>query len=260
MKEMRESREITETGAHVSLVSFISPVSLLSFLSLSAPTPMKTFIVASSPNAVEPDGLRPQSGDLVIAADGGANWCVAWGWLPDLVVGDMDSVDAPVAEQLRSAGVPFVQHPVEKDETDLELALRAAIDRGADEIIVAAALGGRIDHTLGNLALLALPLLANVQVRMVDGGQSIALVRQQLTVAGAAGDTLSLIPFGGDARDVSVVGVRWPLDDADLPVGPSLGISNRLIGPLAEVTVRAGALLVVHVRAGSESSSAGCVE
>lgn len=210
---------------------------------------MRAFVVASSPNAVEPDGLRPAANDLVIAADGGANWCAAWGWQPKLVIGDMDSVDEATAGRLRRAGVPFVEHPVEKDQTDLELALSVAVERGADEIVVAGALGGRIDHTLGNLALLALPLLAGLPVRMVDGGQSISLVRDRLVVAGAAGDTLSLVPFGGDARGVSVTGVRWPLDDADLPLGPSLGISNRLTASEVEVTVQAGALLVVHSRA-----------
>lgn len=217
---------------------------------------MRSFIVANGPNAIQPENLRPRAGDLVIAADGGANWCVAWDWQPDLVIGDMDSIDAAVAEQLRSAAVPFVQFPAEKDETDLELALRAAVERGADEIIVAAALGGRIDHMLGNLALLALPLLAAVQVQMVDGGQSIWPVRERLVVDGAAGDTLSLIPFGGDASGVSVAGVHWPLENADLPVGPSLGISNRLIGSQAVVTVRAGALLAIHIRAGWESRGA----
>ena len=214
---------------------------------------MKAFVVASSPNALKPDGLRPAPGDLVIAADGGANWCAAWGWQPDLVIGDMDSVDEAVAGRLRADGGAFAHHPVEKDETDLELALRAAVERGANEIIVAAALGGRIDHTLGNLALLALPLLAGVQVRMVDGRQSISLVRDRLDVAGAAGDTLSLVPFGGDAHGVSVTGVHWPLTDADLPLGPSLGISNRLTGSRAEVTVHSGALLAVHIRAAGQT-------
>lgn len=217
---------------------------------------MRAFVVASSPNAVEPDGLRPAANDLVIAADGGANWCAAWGWQPDLVIGDMDSVDEATAGRLRREGVPFVEHPVEKDETDLELALSVAVERGADEIVVAGALGGRIDHTLGNLALLALPLLASLPVRMVDGGQSIYLVRDRLVVTGAAGDTLSLVPFGGDARGVSVTGVHWPLAGADLPLGPSLGISNRLTGSQAEVTVRTGALLVIHIRSAGQTPAA----
>ncbi len=214
---------------------------------------MRAFIVASSPNALKPDGLRPAPGDHVIAADGGANWCAAWGWQPDLVIGDMDSVDEAVAGRLRAEGVTFVRHPVEKDETDLELALRAAVERGAGEIVVAGALGGRIDHTLGNLALLALPLLVGVPVRLVDGGQSISLVRDRLVVDGAAGDTLSLVPFGRDARGVSVTGVHWPLEDADLPLGPSLGISNRLTSSQAVVTVRTGALLVVHIQAAGQT-------
>lgn len=209
----------------------------------------RVFVVASSPAAVRPVGWHPAPGDLVIAADGGAAWCLAWGWQPALVIGDMDSLDGATADLLRARDVPFLQHPVEKDATDLELALHTAIQRGAREIVIAGALGGRIDHTLANLALLALPALTTLSVRVVDGGQSIVLVRGRATVDGAPGDTLSLLPFGGDACGVSVTGVYWPLRDADLPLGPSLAVSNRLVGARAEISVRSGALLVIHVRA-----------
>ncbi len=155
----------------------------------------------------------------------------------------MDSVDQHVAAKLQAAGVPFHRYPVEKDETDLEIALHLALDLGASEILIAGALGARIDHTLGNLALLALPALAAVRTCIVDGGQAIWLVRNQLTVDGQPGDTLSLIPFGGDACGVTLTGVHWPLIEADLPLGPSLSISNRLESSHAEVSVRAGALL-----------------
>lgn len=215
------------------------------------PARRRAYVVASSPSAAPPDRPRPAPGDLVIAADGGANWCMAWGWQPDLVIGDMDSVEPATVDWLQDKDVPFLRHPVEKDETDLELALRAAVQRGASEIVIAGALGGRIDHTLGNLALLALPALASVAVRIADGGQSVWLVRDRLAVAGAAGDTLSLAPFGDGVRGVSVSGVHWPLEAVDLPLGPSLGISNRLTGGQAVVTVRSGALLVVHIRAGA---------
>jgi thiamine pyrophosphokinase len=188
---------------------------------------------------------------VVIAADGGANLCEAWGWPVDAVVGDMDSVDPQVAGKLAAAGVPFHRYPVEKDETDLEIALHLALTMGVQEVMIAGALGARIDHTLGNLALLALPALAAVRACIVDGGQAIWLVRDRLTVAGQPGDTLSLIPFGGDACGVSVAGVHWPLAETDLPLGPSLSISNRLETSTAEVTVRAGALLAIHIRAGA---------
>jgi thiamine pyrophosphokinase len=208
---------------------------------------MRTFIVASSPNSLQPARLQPQAGDLVLAADGGANLCVAWGWPVDAVVGDMDSVDAAVRQQLEMQGVPFVVSPAEKDETDLELALRLALERGATELILAGALGARIDHTLGNLALLALPALAAVPTRIVDGVQTIWLARNRLAIHGQPGDTLSLLPFGGDAHGVSVSGVHWPLHGAELPLGPSLSISNRMTADQAEVSVQGGLLLVVHI-------------
>jgi len=211
----------------------------------------RAFVVASSPRSLKPDLHRPQPGDLVIAADGGANLCDAWSWPVDAVVGDMDSVDSHIAAKLQAAGVPFHRYPVEKDETDLEIALHLALDLGASEILIAGALGARIDHTLGNLALLALPALATVRTCIVDGGQAIWLVRDHLTVTGQPGDTLSLIPFGGDACGVTVTGVHWPLVEADLPLGPSLSISNRLETFQAVVGVRAGALLAIHIRAGA---------
>lgn len=214
-------------------------------------SPSRAFVVASSPRSLKPDLHCPQPGDLVIAADGGANLCDAWDWPVDAVVGDMDSVDPLVAAKLQAAGVPFHRYPVEKDETDLEIALHQALDLGATEILIAGALGARIDHTLGNLALLALPALAAVRTCIVDGGQAIWLVRNQLTVDGQPGDTLSLLPFGGDACGVTVTGVHWPLVEADLPLGPSLSISNRLETSHAEIGVRVGALLAIHIRAGA---------
>jgi thiamine pyrophosphokinase len=108
---------------------------------------MIAFVVASSPRSLQPAHVRPQPGDLVLAADGGANLCQAWGWPVDTVVGDMDSVDAAVRRQLEAQGTPFVVSPVDKDETDLELALRLALQRGATELVIAGALGARIDHT-----------------------------------------------------------------------------------------------------------------
>jgi thiamine pyrophosphokinase len=174
---------------------------------------------------------------------------MAWRWQPDLVVGDMDSIEQTVAKAFRDQGVPFEPHPREKDQTDLELAIGHALDRDAHEIIIAGALGARIDHTLGNLALLALPALAAVRASLVDDSQTIWLVRDHLQIEGKPGDLLSLIPFGGNAHGVCVRGVHWTLDQAELPLGPSLGISNRLTDRRAEVRISTGMVLVVHTRA-----------
>ena len=208
---------------------------------------MRAFIVASSPSSLPPARLHPQPGDLVLAADGGANLCLAWGWPVDAVVGDMDSVDAAVRRQLEAEGTPFIISPVEKDETDLDLALHLALAKGATELIIAGALGARIDHTLGNLALLALPALAALPTCIADGDQTIWLVRDRLVVPGQPGDILSLLPFGGDAQGVSLSGVYWPLHEANLPLGPSLSISNRMVEPQAKISVQSGMVLAIHI-------------
>ena len=199
---------------------------------------MRAIIVAGSPEVIRPPGLRPQPGDLVIGADLGAAHCLRWGWRPSLVIGDLDSL--PAAAQVVLAA---------QDETDLELALNHALQAGATIIVIVGVLGGRIDHTLANLLLLTRVDLAALDVCMVDGSQSVRLLRpgHPLTIAGQPGDTLSLIPIGGDATGVTAHHVEWPLTAATLPLGVARGVSNVLCGPSAELYIEHGLLLVVHI-------------
>lgn len=209
---------------------------------------MRVFIVGGSPQFRQPDLYEPQPGDLVLAADGGANLCTWWRWPVDAVVGDLDSISADTRTQLEAKGVPFHISPVAKDETDLELALQLALAHDASEIIIAGTMGARVDHMLGALALLVVAHEAGVPARMVDGPQTVWLVNDCLSVFGEVHDLLSLLPYGGDAQGVTVTGVRWPLHDADLPLGPSLAISNEMTARRADVTVQVGQLVVVHIR------------
>lgn len=183
---------------------------------------------------------------LLIAADGGAHAVLEAGMLPDLLVGDLDSLSAAEVDQLAGRGVQVLRHPREKDETDLELALLEAAARGATDITVFGALGGRWDHSLANVALLALPELCGRRVRLVAERQTIVLVRDTLTIGGTRGDTVSLIPFGGAVYGITTGGLLYALDDATLAVDRARGISNVLIDPPAWVRVRHGLLLVVH--------------
>ncbi len=179
-------------------------------------------------------------GALVIAADGGTRHALALGRRVDVIVGDLDSLPgAP-------AGAEVVQTPAEKDETDLELALRLAVDRGATWIRVIGALGGRLDQALGNVMLLALPTLRDLDVRLVSGEQTAWLVTSYTAVKGQAGDTLSLLPLGGDAEGVRTSGLKYPLNGETLFFGPARGMSNVLTEPRAEVWVRRGLLLAVY--------------
>jgi thiamine pyrophosphokinase len=186
-------------------------------------------------------------GDLIIGADGGAARVTNRGMVPGVVIGDMDSLPDGTLDELDDE-VEFVEHPRAKDETDLELALRYAARHGAQEIVVLGALGGRLDHTLSNVLLLALPELEGITVRIVHDGEEAILVRggEKVTLRGGKGDLVSLLPWGGDARGVTTDGMAWPLAGATLRFAFSRGVSNVMTGPEARIEVGEGYLLVVH--------------
>lgn len=211
--------------------------------------PLQRAIVFANGDLWQPDVIAGRLGpdDLLIAADGGARLCRALGRQPHLVIGDLDSLPPAERAALQAAGVRFEQHRAEKDETDLELALLAALRAGAQRVAVVGALGGRLDMTLANVLLLGHPALDGRRVELWHGPQTAWLIRPPgETIPGQAGDTLSLIPLEGAAVGVSLAGLRYPLTDDTLPAGPARGVSNVLTGPEARVSLRAGQLLAVH--------------
>lgn len=191
---------------------------------------------------------RLAAADLVIAADGGAQAACDAGRVPDTVVGDFDSLDPATRAGLESAGSELLQYPRDKDETDLELALSLAVERGATSIQVLGAFGGpRLDHALANVLLLTLPMLAGHAVTLVDPRHEARLLRgpQEIELAGAPGDVVTLLPLTATATGVDTVGLRYPLRNGTLELGRSRGVSNELRGDCGAVRLADGLLLVV---------------
>jgi len=208
---------------------------------------MYIVIIANAPTLdITPYQGAIDMADYVIAADGGALPLAYAERLPDLVIGDMDSLDLKTLESLAERGVEMRRFPREKDETDLELALLHAAALGATSIDVLGALGGRWDHTLANVALLALPELQGRATRLLADRQVVFLVRDSAVLAGQRGDTVSLIPLAGAAYGVTTEGMRYPLHDATLSFERARGVSNVLLEPPGRVSLRAGLLLVVQ--------------
>jgi len=185
--------------------------------------------------------------DLVICADGGAQQALALGLLPQVVVGDLDSFDESLRLRLEKMHCQFIVHPTRKDETDLELALRYAIDIGVGEILILGALGGRIDQTLANVLLLALPELRSVEAKILGGGQRVLLIKDEALIEGQVGDTLSLLPLTKEVTGIYTEGLEYPLENGALYLGPSRGVSNALTAPQARVRVGQGLLLAVII-------------
>jgi thiamine pyrophosphokinase len=185
--------------------------------------------------------------DVVIAADGGATRLGKAGRRPDLVVGDLDSLAADAKRDLERAGVAFEVHPDEKEETDAELALDAAVKRGADEIVVVGAFGGtRLDHLLGNVLLLAHEDFAAIDVALVTERATFRALLGPgiLELEGAPGDWVTLEPLSDVARGVSTDGLRYPLRHDELIRGSTRGVSNELTERRGSVEVGDGLLLV----------------
>lgn len=224
------------------------------------------------------DGDRPSRHDLtvawpgwdaaprlVVAADGGARLADELGLAIDAWVGDGDSADAEAVADLERRGVPLRWARRDKDESDAELALAEAAGRGATEITIVGALGGRrLDHALANVALLAHPVLGRRPARLLDATTRVSLVtapgergdavRHEL--AGRSGDHVSLLPWGGLVEGVTTEGLRFALHDEPLDLGPARGLSNVRDGTTVAVTVRGGRLLVVESVVGGSSSGA----
>lgn len=184
----------------------------------------------------------------VIAADGGTRHLRALGLWPDVVIGDMDSLEQGTMGDLRAHGVEIVEHPVMKDETDLELALRYAASMYETDIVVIGALGGRLDQLLANVFLLSAPFLRGRKVRIVEAQQQAWIMETgNNRISGQVKDQVSLLPLGGDVLIGRTEGLAWPLQEEKLLRGMSRGISNRMTAAEANVEVKSGTLLCVHL-------------
>jgi thiamine pyrophosphokinase len=178
----------------------------------------------------------------VIAADSGFDHAHRLGVKVDLLVGDLDSISAA---GLGLAG-DIEQHPTDKNATDLAIALDAAARKKPSQVVVVGGSGGRIDHFLANAALLTASVYSELKLTWLPGDAAIHVVRDRLELLGSPGDVVSLLPYGGPARGVSTDGLRWPLTDATLAPGTSLGVSNQMIDTTATVELDDGVLLTVQ--------------
>lgn len=208
---------------------------------------MHAFVIAGgdAPTATEL-AVVEHPPDLVVAADSGVGHALALGLVPHVVVGDLDSADPGHVEHAAAAGARVDRHPADKDMTDLELALHTARHRGAHSVTVLGAGGGRLDHLLANLLLIAHEEFATLAIDAVAGDAIVTVVRGARTLHGGPGGIVTLLPVGGPARGVSTTGLRWTLRDEDLVPASTRGVSNEIVGTPATVTVTTGVVLAVQ--------------
>ena len=186
--------------------------------------------------------------DYIICADGGTRHALSLGIKPNLIMGDMDSAEAETLQSFEADGVRIDSYPQDKNETDLELAIHRAIEMSPKQIIILAALGGRLDQTLANITLLSDLRLSTFDISLDDGAEEIFLCRDQAEVHGRSGDIVSLIPWQGAVSEVQTQDLKWALHKETLYPDKTRGISNEMTGETASVSIGSGLLLIVHRR------------
>jgi len=184
--------------------------------------------------------------DRVICCDGGIRHAYALGVMPTVVLGDFDSVDPALAAYYRCAGVVFETFPVEKDYTDMELAVKHAMDSGARELLILGGLGARLDHTLANMQLLLLALDSGVAATLADERNAVRVMSGEMVIEGPMGSLVSLVPADGVVTGVVTEGLYYPLRSETLKPGQSRGVSNVMIGERAVVRASSGRLFVIQ--------------
>jgi thiamine pyrophosphokinase len=206
----------------------------------------RSVVVFVGGDPVAPDVIdRLPEGAYVIAADSGVERAQALELPIDLAIGDFDSVAPAALAAAERAGARVERHPVDKDATDLELALAAAAAFDPVEIVVVGGGGGRLDHLLGGVLALTADAYERIRVRAETGRARVFVVRDHLELTGVVGEILTLLPVGGPARGITTAGLRYPLSDETLEPASTRGISNVLVAEHATVTVTDGLLLAV---------------
>lgn len=180
--------------------------------------------------------------DLVVAADGGFDSAIDLGYRVDVLVGDLDSLQ----EQSIPRHVVVERHPADKDATDLELALELVSRQGPERVVVVGASGGRLDHELATAALLCSERWDSIdELDWISARGFSYVVRGRRIIHGDPGALVTLLPMGDQVEGVHTKGLKWDLAGDTLPYGTSRGVSNVMRGPVADIRVEQGCLLVV---------------
>ncbi len=182
--------------------------------------------------------------DYIICANGGTKHALRMNITPDIIIGDLDSLSNSIYNKLDRT-IKVIKYPAEKDASDLELAIKKALELHPKEIVILGALGKRIDHVFANTMLLALPLEHGIKTKILDDCHEIYIINSHLEVFGEIGDYISLFALTADVKGITTLGLKYPLRGETLYFNNTRGLSNELLTKNAEITIEQGYLLVI---------------
>ncbi|MBM7624140.1 thiamine diphosphokinase [Sporohalobacter salinus] len=183
--------------------------------------------------------------DFIVCADGGAEYTYQLGIEPDLILGDLDSISSKVFEYYRNQNIDWQQYPAKKDKTDTQLILEKLIDRGYKQIIIFAALGKRLDHSLGNIYLLEGLYQSDVTIKLVSPKEIMEVIKDNKLVKNQVNQTISLLPLTEKVTNVYLSGFKYELNGTTFHRGTTLGLSNVICNARASIKFDNGAFLII---------------
>lgn len=197
------------------------------------------------------DLIKKGGFEVIIAVDAGMDFLYHSKITPDVILGDFDSVDQEVFEYFENQPyIEVISLDPEKDDTDTEHAIHYAIDSGATKIIILGGTGNRIDHLLGNISLLGIGLQEGIEIEMIDANNRIRMINQPITILKEEqlGKYLSLIPYSEKVKNITLTGVKYPLENAVIGGFNARGVSNEIVGDEAVISFSEGILIVIESR------------
>lgn len=204
------------------------------FIFLNGEPPEKTWIL----NELKDSSYK-------ICVDGASEYMKSFGIIPDLIVGDLDSMHKDTKKYFQKMEVEFLEFNPKKNKTDTEIAVDIAVEKKFEEVIFYGALGRRIDHTLGNLGMLYYSHKKGLKASIKDEKNQIWICESELKISGEVGDLLSVIPYKNDLIGITLQGLEYPLEDFTMECGSSRGISNVFLKDEASVKLKRGIALVI---------------
>ncbi|MBP1999815.1 thiamine pyrophosphokinase [Paenibacillus shirakamiensis] len=187
--------------------------------------------------------------DYIIGADRGALFLILHGVQPHLSVGDFDSINEAEFEMVKQhSGQVISCDAYDKNLTDMELALELAINKGVQDVLMFGATGSRLDHTLANIQMLNHAMPNHVNISIIDANNYITLTDCSYRVEDKGYTYVSLLPMTSNVTGINIEGFLYPLVNATLTQGQSLGISNKLVGPFGQIYIKSGKLLIIQSR------------
>jgi thiamine pyrophosphokinase len=186
-----------------------------------------------------------EKSSYLICADSGANSVYNYNICPNLIVGDLDSINENALNYFKDNKTPILRYSPDKDFTDTEIAIDKAIELGAKEIVLLGCIGDRIDHSLGNIGMLLKCLKLSILATIKDNNNTLLMADKNMTLKGNKGDTFSILPYSNNVYDLSITGAKYNLESLDLEIGSALTVSNEFLEEEVQVTFTKGILLVI---------------